>query len=68
MALKLAYHSVVVDKCDLVQAMDFREEVVEVAASVLKECQVSGKVIFTTNVRDEKDLTMDEQNDFKTIK
>ena len=53
------------DKCDLVQAMDFRDEVVEVAASVT---QVSGKVIFTTNVRDEKDLTMDEQDDFKTIK
>ena len=51
--------------------MDFKDEVVEVA-NVLKaseaECQINGKVIFTTNVRDEKDLTMDEQNDFKSIK
>ena len=66
-AFNVAYHSVILDKLDLLQAMDFKEEIVEVA-NVLKEAQVSGKVIFTTNVRDEKDLSIEEQDDFKTIK
>ena len=34
-AIQLAYHSVFLDKVDLIQAMDFKEEVVEVA-NVLK--------------------------------
>ena len=66
-AMKVAYHSVVLDKIDLLQAMDFKDEIIEVA-EVVTEAQVNGKMIFTTNVRDEKDLSIDEQEDFKTIK
>ena len=43
--------------------MDFKDELIEVA-QVLREAQVKGKIIFTTNVRDEKDLSVDEQEDF----
>ena len=45
--------------------MDFKDEIVELSQLVT---QVNGKLIFTTNVRDEKDLTMEEQEDFKAIK
>ena len=63
--MKVAYHSVILDKVDLLQAMDFKDEIVELSQIVT---QVNGKLIFTTNVRDEKDLTMEEQEDFKAIK
>ena len=49
----------ILDKVDLLQAMDFKDEIVEVA-SFIKEAQVNGKIIFTTNVRDEKDLSIEE--------
>lgn len=62
----LKYHSLVLDKIDLLQAMDFKDELVEIG-DTLKD-QVNGKFIFTTNVRDEKDLSVEEQDDFQTIK
>lgn len=63
----VSYHSVILDKVDLLQAMDFKDEIIEVAA-IVKEAQVNGKLIFTTNVRDETDLSVDEQEDFQAIK
>lgn len=61
-AMKVSYHSVVLDKVDLLQAMDFKDEIVEIAGSVLngQDGSLSGKAIMTTNIRDEKDLTIDE--------
>mmetsp|Transcript_7415 Transcript_7415/g.8962 ORF Transcript_7415/g.8962 Transcript_7415/m.8962 type:complete len:267 (+) Transcript_7415:581-1381(+) len=46
--------------------MDFKDELVDVGSQLIEK--VSCKVIFTTNVRDEKDLSMSEQDDFKEIK
>lgn len=59
----VSYHSVILDKVDLLLAMDFKDEIIEVA-EIVREAQVNGKLIFTTNVRDEKDLSVDEQEDF----
>jgi len=46
--------------------MDFKDELVDVGSQLIEK--VSCKVIFTTNVRDEKDLSMSEQDDYKEIK
>ena len=51
--LQLKFHSVVLDKVDLLQAMDFKDELTEIGSS-LKDL-VNGKMIFTTNVKDDKD-------------
>jgi len=59
-------HSVVLDKVDLLQAMDFKDEIVSLG-DTLKD-KVNGKIIFTTNVSDEKDLSAEEQEDYKDIK
>jgi len=56
--LQLKYHSVVLDKVDLLQAMDFKDELTEIGSS-LKDL-VNGKIIFTTNVKDDKDQGIDE--------
>jgi len=58
----LKYYSLVLDKIDLLQAMDFKDELVEIGDAI--KDQVNGKFIFTTNVRDEKDLSVEEQDDF----
>ena len=46
--------------------MDFKEELVSLGDLMRNE--ISERIIFTTNVRDEKDLSMAEQDDFKEIK
>ena len=60
------YHSIVLDKVDLLQAMEFKDEIVEIG-DIIKG-KVNGKVIFTTNVSDEKELHIDAQNDYSEIK
>jgi superfamily II DNA/RNA helicase len=57
---------VVLDKVDLLQAMDFKDELTEIGSSLTD--LINGKVIFTTNVKDDKDQGIDEQNDFTEIK
>ena len=49
-------------------AMDFKDELVQIGETLRDKVSPNGKVIFTTNVSDEKDLTVDEQTDFTAIK
>lgn len=65
-AISVKYYAVVLDKVDLLQAMEFKEELVDLGGRLGAE--VTEKVIFTTNIRDEKDLSMSEQDEFKQIK
>ena len=46
--------------------MEFKDEIVEIG-DIVKD-KVNGKVIFTTNVSDEKELHIDAQNDYAEIK
>ena len=57
-SLDIKYYASVLDKVDLLQAMDFKEELISVG-DFLKD-SIAEKVIFTTNVREEKDLSMAE--------
>jgi len=57
---------VVLDKVDLLQAMNFKEQLTEIGLSLREK--VNGKVIITTTVKNAKDSSIDEQNDFAEIK
>ena len=58
-------HSIVVDKVDLLQAMDFKQELLDVGDKLTGDGQqLAGKVIITTNIKDQADQTQDEQDDF----
>ena len=65
-AQKTKVYAAILDKVDLLQAMDFKEELLSIGETISKI--TAGKVIFTTNVRDEKDTPSDEQDDFREIK
>ena len=56
------------DKLDLLMAMDFKDELIQIGDNLRDQVSPNGKVIFTTNVSGEKDLTVDEQTDFSAIK
>ena len=45
-------HSVILDKVDLLQGMEFKDELVEFGDSVTVE-GISGKFIMTTNIADQ---------------
>lgn len=61
--LKMKFHSIVLDKVDLLTAMDFKEEIIDIGSQLVstdENKEIHGKVIFTTNVREEKDMSVDE--------
>lgn len=64
--LAVSVHSVILDKIDLLQAMEFKDELVQIGDSI--RGSFAGKAIFTTNAQEEKDLSLDEQTDNAEIK
>ena len=59
-------HSILLDKSDLLLAMEFKEELNQVSELVKKAKvkQFGWKTIITTNVKDEKEQTAADQADF----
>ena len=59
-------HSIMLDKSDLLLAMEFKDELNQVSELVKKAKvkQFGGKTIITTNVKDEKEQTATDQADF----
>ena len=55
-------HSIMLDKSDLLLAMEFKEELNQVSELVkmAKVKQFGGKTVITTNVKDEKDQTAED--------
>jgi len=57
-SIDIKMYAAVLDKVDLLQAMDFKDELIALGKVLID--QISEKVIFTTNVRDDKDLSSAE--------
>ena len=60
--------NLIADKVDLLQALDFTDEMVEIGNFIQKASNGPAKIVVTTTVLDEKAQTSEDQDAFKQIK